>query len=112
MVTKVGVLLLLLSTPFFLGTGFEMYVLTGIAGPQSLGFSWVHRMGLVGLCVMGVSALSFLALGIYSIAVLCFRHALNAAGSDPKLFAWILGVQVVHAALLVFYRFWSPLFSG
>ena len=109
--SKLGYILLLLSAPFFLETGFEMYVLTAFTGPQMLGFALMHSRGMVGLVALGVSALSFLVLGIFSLVVLCRLLGTKIADRRQKLFAWVFGVQVLHTVLFFLYDYWSPVFS-
>ena len=109
---KLGYLLVLLAAPFFFRTAFEMYFLTVMHGPQMLFFSLMHTAGPALLLVLACSGVSFLLLALYSV-IACGRLILRkTTGEHEKTFTWILGLQLLHIALLCLYDYWSPIFEG
>jgi hypothetical protein len=110
---KIGNVLIVGSSPFFLGTALEMYVLTVIRGPQMIGFSMAHiAPGL--FILMMLSGLFYLCLATFAL-VLVVMKLLRWPVTEARyirLMLIVLSVQIVHTSLLLTYDYWSPVVFG
>jgi TRAP-type C4-dicarboxylate transport system permease small subunit len=108
----VGNILIAASSLFLVETGLEMYVLTLLQGPQMLFFSLAH-IAPAALVLVALSAIAFVCLALFAfvIQVLRLTGKLNSNYGYAKFMLVVLGVQVIHVALLLTYERWSALFS-
>ena len=105
---KLGNILVVGSSLFFIETAFEMYVLTVIHGPQMLGFSMVHIARGFFMLVM-LSGLIYLCLGVFAFGVVILNLVgkLGTAKGYARLMLLVLGVHIIHTVLLLTYDYWA-----
>lgn len=109
--TKTLSVLLLLAAPFLFWSGCEMYVITPLRGPQSLGFSLAHSGSPLFLLLLPVSAISYVLLIACSLIAFIFSCRRVSMTRFETLLAKLFVPLAVHAVLLVLYDTWSPIFS-
>jgi hypothetical protein len=107
-VRSTGKFLIAASLPFFLGTAFEMYVLTPAQGPQMLFYSLAHTFPPL-LLVVWLSGIAFVCLAVFAVSVLVSKMVgvLHADRRYVTMMLLILLVQAAHAALLLTYDRWA-----
>ena len=107
-----GNILIAASSLFLVETALEMYVLTLVQGPQMLFFSLAH-IAPAALVLVALSGVAFICLALFAsvIQVLRLMGRLDSNYSYAKFMRIVLGVQVIHAVMLLTYDRWSALFS-
>jgi len=101
------------SSIFFLETSFEMYFLTFTQGPQMLGFSLAHIAPPIVIALVFLSALFFLFLAAFALALQIVRLAgrLKSMSRYANFLLVVLSIQTIHGVLLFTYDRWSPALS-